>query len=89
MSKVKPDKITHLDRKEYQSLLEFANDLETIALKLKEEAMVTLKEGDHDTIIKPSERVKAEYKYQTRGSRHKFEIELKWDEEEKPSFSIE
>lgn len=88
MSKVKPDKITHLDRKEYQTLMAFASDLERIAKRLKEDASVAFREGNTETTIKPSSSVKVEYKYQTQASKHKFEIELKWDEDEKESFSI-
>lgn len=89
MSKVKPDKITLLDRKERQSLLDFASSLETIATRLKQDASVTFKEGEKDTVINPSTRVKAEYKYVKQGSKHKFEIELKWNDEEPEDFSIE
>lgn len=89
MSKIKVLKETLFDRKVYQSLTEFADDLELIAKKLREEATVTFKEGEKETLIQPSNDVKVEYKYETRDTRHKFEIELKWDTDSKGSFSIE
>lgn len=89
MKKQKSQKITLLDRKTYQSREEFAESLELIAKRLKEDKTVTFKEGDKETIIAPNSNVKAEYKYEKRDGRHKFEIELKWDEEEKPTLSIE
>ena len=89
MSKVKPEKLTLLDRKEHQSLHNFAQSLETIAARLKEDARVTFKEGDKDTIINPNTSVKVEYKYVTQGSKHKFEIELKWDDEAPEDFTIQ
>ena len=87
--KNKIEKTVLFDRKTYQTLEEFADSLELIAKRLREDKTVTFKEGEKATIIAPSENVKAEFKYELRAKRHKFEIELKWDEDEKPTLSIE
>lgn len=89
MSKLKLNKTVLLDRKEYTTLNEFADNLELIAKRLREDDQVIFKEGDKETIISPKENVKVEYKYQVVASKHKFEIELKWDELEKPNLEIE
>ena len=89
MSKVKPDKIVHLERKSNLSLTEFATQLEVLASKLKDEGAVTFKEGDQETFVSPSRNVTAEFKYVTKGTKHEFEIELKWREGNDETFLID
>lgn len=89
MSKVKPEKLTHIDRKANLSLIAFAEQLEVIAKKLKEDGTVTFKEGDKETFISPSTEVQGEYSYVTQGNKHKFEIELKWKDDSDETFLID
>lgn len=89
MSKMKPEKLRHIDRKANLSLLAFSEQLEIIAQKLKAEGTVTFKEGDKETRISPSQDVQGEYSYITQGSKHKFEIELKWNDDSDETFFID
>lgn len=67
-----------LKHKEQQSVRDFAEMLEKIAQKLKEEGQFTFVQGDEPVAVKPSELVKVEYEYVTKGDKHSFEIEFDW-----------
>lgn len=76
-----------INHKEHQSLHEFANMLEVIAKKLKEEKQFVFMQGEEQVEVSPSERVKVEYEYEVKGDKHSFEIEFDWytgDSETKP-----
>lgn len=77
-NQAKPEKEILIDRKEHQSLQEFANMLETIARKLKEQGTFTLVEGEKEVVVTPSQQLKVEYSYEKRGDKHSFEIEFDW-----------
>lgn len=77
-----------LDHKEHQSLNEFAQTLEIIAKKLKEQASFTLMKGDQEIEIQPNDLVEVEYSYKIKGDKHEFEIELEWREDGKEPISI-
>lgn len=67
-----------INHKEQQSLHEFANMLEAIAKKLKEEQQFVFMQGEEQVEVSPSERVKVEYEYEVKGDKHSFEIEFDW-----------
>lgn len=69
-----------IKHKEKQELLQFANILETIAQKLKQEGQFTFMQGEKEVVVKPSQSVKVEYEYTTKGDKHSFEIEFDWFE---------
>lgn len=71
-----------LDHEEKQSLATFATTLETIAKKLREEGQFHFFQGTESIEINPSEQIEAEYKYEKKGDKHSFEIELEWYEGE-------
>lgn len=77
-----------LDHKEHQSLNEFAETLEVIAKKLKDEASFTLQQGDREIDIAPNSLVEVEYSYKIKGDKHEFEIELEWREDGKGPITI-
>lgn len=80
-----------LKHKEQQNVREFAEMLEKIAQKLKEEGQFTFVQGNEPVVVKPSELVKVEYEYVTKGDKHSFEIEFDWytGEREKKKMLIE
>lgn len=78
MTKIKPQKVRVVDRTERQSLEDFANTLESIAAKIKNDGKFSIVEGEKVTEIVPGSQVKVEYKYSTKAKKHKFEIEFKW-----------
>ncbi|WP_216829534.1 amphi-Trp domain-containing protein [Alkalihalobacterium elongatum] len=68
--------------KEQQGINEFAEVLETIAKKLREEGQFVFMQGEEEVQVKPSQRLKVEYEYSTKGDKHSFEIEFDWIEGE-------
>lgn len=64
--------------KEHQSLQEFANMLETIAKKLREDEQFIFMQGNEQVEVKPASQVKVEYQYTLKGDKHSFEIEFDW-----------
>jgi amphi-Trp domain-containing protein len=77
-----------IDYEEHQRLNEFADMLESIAKKLKEDKQFTFLHNEEEIIIAPSEQVEAEYKYTIKGAKHSFEIELDWRTDDKGSQSL-
>ncbi|NLC05000.1 MAG: amphi-Trp domain-containing protein [Erysipelothrix sp.] len=82
MKKNKPLKIREVDRKQPQSLIEFADMLEDIATKLKAEGSFSVVEGDKTTVITPGSQLRTEFTYKTRGNKHEVEIQFKWRDNE-------
>lgn len=78
MVEQKPVTEVLLDREERQTLLEFAETLETIARKLKEKGAFTLTEGKREIVVEPADTLKVEYSYEKKGDKHSFEIEFDW-----------
>ncbi len=78
MTKIKPQKVRVIDRTEHQSLEDFANTLESIATKIKNDGKFLIVEGEKVTDVIPGSQLKVEYKYSTKAKKHKFEIEFKW-----------
>ncbi len=72
-----------IDHEEKQTLVAFATTLETIAKKLKEDGQFHFVQGTEAIPILPTEHITAEYKYEKKGDKHSFEIELEWYEGEK------
>ena len=86
---MKPEKVRVVDRKEHVSLGEFADTLELIAKKLREDGSFNLIEGTKETLITPGNKLEVEYSYTTRGDKHEFEIEFEWnDGEDQATMSI-
>lgn len=69
-----------IDYEEKQSLVAFATTLETIAKKLKEDGAFHFVQGEQTIPIIPGEMVEGEFKYEVKGDKHSFEIELEWYE---------
>ena len=80
--KVKPTKVRVIDHQEHQSLQNFTGSLQSIASKLKEDGTFTLIEGDKVTTITPNQQLRVEYTYKTKGDKHEFEIQFKWNDRE-------
>lgn len=76
----KPTKEVLIDYEENQTLVAFATTLEIIAKKLKEEGQFTFTQGTKHFTITPNAELEAEFKYEKKGSKHSFEIEFEWDE---------
>lgn len=74
----KPAAVKVIKHKELQPVAAFANMLETIAKKIKEEQQFTFVQGEKSTVIKLSDQVKVEIEYETKGDKHSFEIEFEW-----------
>lgn len=72
-----------IDHEEKQTLVAFATTLETIAKKLKEDGHFEFVQGTESIPINPPEQIVAEYKYEKKGAKHSFEIELEWQEGQK------
>ncbi len=81
MAKKRTPKKVLVDYEEKMSLDFAASYLEQIARKFKEEKSFTLKVGDQEVVISPSDRVELELSLEKRGSKYEFEIELEWDED--------
>lgn len=64
--------------KEHQSLQEFANMLETIAKKLREDGQFIFMQDQEQVEVQPANQVKVEYQYTLKGDKHSFEIEFDW-----------
>lgn len=60
MVEQKPVTEVLLDRKDRQTLVEFATTLETIARKLKEKGAFTLTEGEREIFVNPADTLKVE-----------------------------
>lgn len=69
-----------IKHKETTNVHEFATVLETIAKKLRDEGQFFFMQGDEEVNVKPSDNVKVEYEYTTKGDKHSFEIEFDWIE---------
>lgn len=82
MTKMKPQKVRIINRKEPQSLAELANTLEMIAHKLRDEGTFSIVEGEKVTNITPNNHVNVKIAYSTKGIKNKFSIEFKWLEQE-------
>ena len=67
-----------VDQKVHQNLDDFAQTLETIAQKLREDGKFTFVQGEDSIEIEPSEQVKVEYEYEIEDGKHEFEIEFEW-----------
>lgn len=80
---MKPTTEVIIDFKQKQDLQEFANVLETIAQKLKQEGKFTFMQGTEEVVVEPSSMLKAEYKYTKKRDKHSFEIEFEWYEGDK------
>ncbi|MGX7196946.1 amphi-Trp domain-containing protein [Enterococcus olivae] len=72
-----------IDHEEKQTLVTFATTLETIAKKLKDEGHFNFVQGTETIAVTPTEQIVAEYKYEKKGEKHSFEIELEWYEGQK------
>lgn len=88
MSKTKKNKETIFYRKDHQTLAEFADMLELIASKLREEKEFVLQEEDKETTISPNDDVETKLSYKTKDSKHKFKIEFEWREDQSKTFQI-
>lgn len=75
---VRPTTQVLLKHKEYQSTVEFANMLEKIAQKLKNEGKFTFVQGTEQIEVTPADQIKVEYKYTKKGDKYEFEIEFDW-----------
>lgn len=75
-------KEVYIDHEEKMSLENAIAFLETIVTKLKEEKSFTLTQGETTHQIKPSSQVELEVKFEQRGNKQKFELELEWIEGE-------
>lgn len=67
-----------IDYEERQSLEQATALLETIVAKLKEQGKFTFKQGETEIEIQPSGQIQTEIKYEVKGDKHSFEIELEW-----------
>ena len=67
-----------IKHKEHQNMHQFADMLERIAQKLREEGKFTFVQGTEQIEVSPAEQLKAEYEYTVKGDKHEFEIEFKW-----------
>lgn len=81
-AKEKPLKEILIDYEEKQTLVAFATTLETIARKLKEDGQFTFTQGTERLTIVPNAELEAEFKYEKKGTKHSFEIEFEWDEQD-------
>lgn len=78
--RVKPVTKVLINHKQKQDLNEFATILETIAQKLRQEGQFTFMQGTEEVVVQPSQVVKVEFEYTTKGDKHSFEIEFDWYE---------
>ncbi|MED3660956.1 amphi-Trp domain-containing protein [Ureibacillus terrenus] len=67
-----------IKHKEVQTVQEFAETLEKIAQKLKQEGKFTFVQGAEQVEVAPSDQVKVDVKYKVKGDKHEFEIEFEW-----------
>ena len=74
----RPTKQVLIDYEERQSLEQATALLETIVAKLKEQGKFTFKQGETEIEIQPSGQIQTEIKYEVKGDKHSFEIELEW-----------
>ncbi|MFC5559772.1 amphi-Trp domain-containing protein [Ureibacillus thermophilus] len=78
MQQEKPVPQVFIKHKEVQSIQEFAMMLEKMAQKLKQEGKFTFVQGTEQVEVAPNEQVKVDYKYEVKGEKHQFEIEIEW-----------
>ena len=67
-----------LKHKEHQHVEEFAQTLEIIAQKLRNEGKFTFIQGTKQINIAPNDQLKVTYEYVTKGDKHSFEIQFDW-----------
>lgn len=80
MEQTKPQKQVLVKHKENQTVQEFAEMLEKIAQKLKQQGMFTFVQGTEQVEVTPSDQLKVDYEYIVKGDKHEFEIEFEWYE---------
>lgn len=85
----RPRTIVHFESEERRSVKEIANFLKLIAEKLETQGSFQIEQASEHFDIRPSGNTKLELKYESKGDRHKFEIEIEWSpQQEDKSFTI-
>lgn len=75
---------TLIDHESRMSLEEYADLLETMATKLREKSTFTVALNEQEVEVKPTDPATVEIKYEQKGSKHSFELELEWIEGQTP-----
>ena len=68
----------HFSSEEAKSVKEIGEFLQMIGEKLVNEGSFSLQHNDNNYTIAPDGATKLELKYQTKGDKHEFEIEVEW-----------
>lgn len=89
MREQRPNTNVLLKHEEKQSYTEFADILETIAKKIREEKKFTMVQDGKPVEVNLADMLKVEYEYKTKGDNHSFEIEFDWYEGEKGPSKME
>ncbi len=79
----KPAKKILVDSEQVQNLQEFTSMLETLTSRLKEQGSFTITQGTEAVQVQPADQVEVEIKYEIKGDKHSFELELEWYEGQK------
>lgn len=67
-----------LKHKEHQHIEEFADTLEAIAGKLRQDGQFTFIQGTKHVSISPSDQIKVNFEYVMKADKHVFEIKFEW-----------
>ncbi|QGG49047.1 amphi-Trp domain-containing protein [Heliorestis convoluta] len=70
--------VVHYKSESQLSVQEIADFLRLIADKLSQEGSFQVEQGGQEFLIRPAGRTQLELKYETKGEKEKFEIEIEW-----------
>jgi len=71
--------IVHFSSESQKSTQEIADFLRLVADKLAQEGAFYITQGEQEFEIRPEGKTKLELKYETKGEKQKFEIEIEWN----------
>ncbi|OEF96647.1 hypothetical protein BHF68_07715 [Desulfuribacillus alkaliarsenatis] len=85
----KPRTVVHFKSEERRTVNEIADFLRVVADKLDTQGSFQIEQAGEQFDIRPEGNTKLELKYESKGERHKFEIEIEWKPgQEDKSFTI-